>query len=104
MADGSLCVYTSEKNFAEMEFVLECTQEQLQEIEKAVHFGELFFTGMRAGSFSAEKPQAFGAWINGNTESERVSLHLWKVTIPLTIQLGKDCSPEIFRIPEVAEA
>jgi len=50
MADGSICLYPSEKDSAEFTLYLECSGSQVSAISAAVRLGELYFAGMRVGS------------------------------------------------------
>ena len=50
MADGSTTTYTSGNDSAEMALNLECSAVQAEAISEALHVGELYFTGMRAGA------------------------------------------------------
>lgn len=56
MADGSTTLYTSGNDSAEMTLSLECNQAQIQAISEALHAGELYFTGMRAGGHALATP------------------------------------------------
>lgn len=56
MADGSTMLYTSGNDSAEMSLCLECNESQIQAISEALHTGELYFTGMRAGGHFLPSP------------------------------------------------
>lgn len=60
MADGSTVLYTSGNDSAEMTLSLECGQTQIQAISEALHAGELYFTGMRAGANALPTPTENG--------------------------------------------
>lgn len=60
MADGSTVLYTSGNDSAEMTLSLECNQAQIQAISEALHVGELYFAGMRAGAHALPTPTENG--------------------------------------------
>ena len=69
MADGSTTLYTSGNDSAEMNLSLECSQAQIQAISEALHAGELYFTGMRAGAHPLPTPtdnDYFPAYLSEN--------------------------------------
>ena len=60
MADGSQAIYTSGNDSAEMALNLECSAVQTNAISEALHAGELYFTGMRAGAKPLPTPTENG--------------------------------------------
>ena len=103
MADGTLCLYPSEKDSAEFTLSLECSGSQASKISAAVRLGELYFAGMRVGSTASLSPadssylhnSTFSAFTGHFPENSSIQVKeieaaadLYSVQIPMKLQLS----------------
>lgn len=114
MADGSLCLYPSAMDSAEMTLLLECSGNQANALASAVRFGRLYFAGMRAGGRTSRTPtdanyfsqtyyDAFVGYLTENTTVQireiEAAADLFSVQIPLKLLLDDYGRPQLRTVP-----